>query len=189
MNKVFIYLLTFPLCIIFICNTSCNKRLNQNGSNTPIPPILPRFAAMLHPKDTFTENLDTLLFFKRSACFGFCPAYEYVIYTNGLVYYKGYQHAHPSGRNLALISENEWQEIMMRAKSFNFFELSDVYPAEKEFYIPDLPNTITLIKDAGLRKQVIDNHSCPKELKQFEIFLEEKIKVFSFKTDWSNSEK
>lgn len=56
----------------------------------------------------------------------------------------------------------------------------DVYPVEKELYIPDLPNTIITIKDFGKRKSIIDNHHAPKELKDFEFYLESQFQKLEF---------
>ncbi len=178
------------LCAITLFATiNCTRKVKQRDSSPPLPPTLPRFISSLQAKDTTTGNLDTLLYFKRSSCFGFCPTYEYIIYSNGLVHYKGHQHVQLLGNLYGLISEQEWREIMQKVVAIKFFEMSDVYPPEKDMYIPDLPNTVVMVKEFGHRKQIVDNHSCPKELKEFEIFLDAKIKDFSFKEDWNNSEK
>lgn len=135
------------------------------------PPPLPRFINKL-PNSLDNRTADTLLFFKRSACFGFCPVYDYTLFTDGLVYYNGIMHNEPLGEHYALMSEGDWDKIKLQANQINFFHLEDRYPIQKENYIPDLPSSYLMIKDGGLRKMICDNHSPPKELKQLELTIE-----------------
>ncbi len=159
----------------FILNACNRKNVQHNSDTDKMNPELPRFLKTLSANDTLALNTDTLLYFQKSACFGFCPTYNYTIYQTGLVRYEGLQHVDVIGTRYALISDSWWKEVMQQIQLTGFFELANVYPLDEKMYIPDLPNTILIIKEFGKRKSVIDNHNAPDSLKKFEAFLEMKL--------------
>jgi len=169
------------LSVFTFCNSCCRKSSGDPDSvNNKNVSELPRFQTKLKASDTLALNTDTLLYFQKSACFGFCPTYDYLVYQNGMIRYYGRQHVDILGPRYSLVTESWWKEISEQIKKINFFSLANVYPIEERMYIPDLPNTIIIIKEYGKRKSVTDNHDAPKELKDFEIFLEEKFKQVNF---------
>ncbi len=174
----------FAIALLFQC---CQRKSAQwvdpNQKNTQVPE-LPRFMNDFTAKDTLAQDTDTLLYYQRSACFGFCPTFHYTVYQNGLIRYEGIQHTEPLGNRFGLVSDDWWKEVQERLKICKFFELEPVYPIEKHLYIPDLPNTIITVKEYNQRKQVIDNHHAPKELKDFEFFLEDHFKKVKFRESW-----
>jgi len=162
------------ICLCFF-STSCSRRnmeKNKKADGPIIPTALPVFKQVFSPEDTLLSNTDTLLFYRRSACFGFCPTFDFTIYQNGIVKYDGIQHVDNLGTAYRLASDSWWNLVKAELNKFDFYKLASVYPIEKELYIPDLPNTIITLKEMGMRKSVIDNHHAPKELKDFEIFIE-----------------
>lgn len=162
------------ICLCFLVTTCSRKNIakNNKADGSTIPTALPVFKQVFNPEDTLLNNTDTLLFYRRSACFGFCPTFEFTIYQNGIVKYDGIQHVENLGTAYRLASDAWWNLVKAELGKFNFYKLAPVYPIEKELYIPDLPNTIITLKEMGMRKSVIDNHHAPKELKDFEIFIE-----------------
>ncbi len=178
-NILFIVFILFGL-LSFNCSRKCNVDSAGNSTNDQKIPELPRFKKELVSSDTLALNTDTLLYFQKSACFGFCPTFNYTIYQSGMIRYNGQQHIEPLGTQYALINEDWWKQVLVQIQKSNFFELANVYPIEEKMYIPDLPNTIITIKEYGKRKTVIDNHNAPKELKDFELFLLEKFKEVEF---------
>ncbi|MBK6544172.1 MAG: hypothetical protein IPG12_02640 [Saprospiraceae bacterium] len=176
-------------CGLFLLLTiSCNRNVKNDKLNQQnkviIPPALPIFVKSLQASDTLALNTDTLLYYQRSACFGFCPTYNYTLYQNGMVKYEAIQHVDNVGTHFGLVTDAWWTEVLKEIQKSNFFELLDVYPVEKELYIPDLPNTIITIKDFGKRKSIIDNHHAPKELKDFEFYLESQFQKLEFIKNW-----
>lgn len=160
---------------------SCSRKNSPSETpSVPVAPPLPRFDTGLAVKDTLVDGLDTLLYYQRSACFGFCPTFNYTVYDNGIVRYQGLQHVDWMGTHYARISDAWWDEVKDSLRSSGFFELAPVYPVEPELYIPDLPNTVIVAKEYGLIKRVVDNHHAPKPLKRFEIFLEDHFRKLSF---------
>ena len=175
------------LLIIF----SCSKKANLTTSdNTPKaehiqPKPLARFITNL-PQTIDFSGLDTLLFLKRSPCFGFCSAYDYTLFTNGIVRYMGYAHVDPIGEHYALLQESVWDTIIQEAHKITFFKLANRYPEIEENFIPDLPSTFIMLKDAGERKMIRDNHSPPKELKQLEVYIDAKLRSLTLESKSSN---
>ncbi len=171
------------LTIAFFCN-QCNRKTgsdtSENSAKDKSIPELPRFQKKISDVDTLALNTDTLLYYQKSACFGFCPTYNFIVYQNGMIKYNGVQHIEPLGSRYDLISENWWKEVALQIQKINFFELANVYPLDEKMYIPDLPNTIIIVKDLGKRKSITDNHDAPKALKDFEFFLEAKFNEFHF---------
>ena len=173
-NLIFVLLIS---SLFIFCNkkTSAVKSSNENETIEKIKP-LPRFLTALTINDTLTTNADTLLYYQRAPCFGFCPSFTYTLFTNGIVIYTGYNNIEPLGTWYALISESWWSEVISAANQIDFFNLSDHYPIDIKENIPDLPNTNILIKEYGKRKYISDNHHSPTELKNFEIVLDKKLK-------------
>ena len=73
-----------------------------------------------------------------------------------MIKYNGQQHIEPLGIRYNLVTEAWWNEITTQMKIANFFELANLYPVEPRMYIPDLPNTIIIIKEYGKRKSGAD---------------------------------
>lgn len=178
-------LLTF---VCFICVCSCNRN-STAGKNSRDPkqetaPELPIFKTTFTASDTLLDKVDTILYYQRSACFGFCPTFQYTVYENGIVKYQGLQHVDKLGDHYALATDAWWNEVKEQIAASGFFDLAPVYPVQAELYIPDLPNTIIIVKEFGLYKKVTDNHHAPKALKDFEIFLESQFQKLEFKKDF-----
>ncbi|MBK9271830.1 MAG: hypothetical protein IPM48_09535 [Saprospiraceae bacterium] len=140
------------------------------------PDPLPRFVTKLTARDTQLKELDTLLFYNRTACFGFCPTFNFSIFSNGVILYEGIQHVEPAGRVWSLISEEEWDELMKLIRMADFFELEDVYPVNQREMLVDLPNIHIMVKHDAKRKHITDNHSAPAKLKTLEQAVENKLK-------------
>ncbi|NOT37821.1 MAG: hypothetical protein HOP11_10630 [Saprospiraceae bacterium] len=181
--------LTFLLlsCIAYSCskkNIKSDSVLNtskdgNSGNGTSINvPTLPVFITKLTAQDTIKENLIEIGRFKKTACFGFCPTYEFIIYTNGVVLYNGQQHVKQLGHIYGLISETQWNQIKSKAAAINFSQLAERYPTDEREEIPDLPLTIVGINYNGIYKIVADSHSAPKELKELEDFFQNVVDQF-----------
>lgn len=181
-NNCLLFLLTGFL--IFGCNRKCAKNTTANNQSVIVPPPLPVFTKELVANDTLELHTDTLLYYQRSACFGFCPTYNYIVYQNGMVRYNGIQHVDEMGTKFGLATDLWWSEVVKQINKLDFFNLEEIYPIEKQLYIPDLPNIIITIKLYGKGKTVIDNHHAPKELKDFEAFLEEHFQKIEFRKNW-----
>lgn len=155
-----------------------NHRPTSHSSNINNIPSMPIFISSMTEKDTLTKGLDLLLQFKKTACFGFCPTFEFNLYSNGVACYQGLQHVTHEGNFYGLISESQWNEIKTKASNIKFSSMSNYYPTNEQEIIADLPLTITGINYTGEFKQVTDSHSAPAELKKFEEYLSNIVEKF-----------
>jgi len=122
-NLIFVLLIS---SLFVFCNkkTSVIKSSNESETIEKVKP-LPRFLTVLTISDTLTTNADTLLYYQRAPCFGFCPSFTYTLFTNGIVIYTGYNNIEPLGTWYALISESLLSEILFCSNQIEFFNLSD----------------------------------------------------------------
>lgn len=114
---------------------------------------------------------DTLLFFQKTACYGTCPTYDVLVYSNGKVVYKGIRNVDRIGTFTSRLDIKQLSGLLKEASKINFFNLEDNYPVDDALFIPDLSNTITYLKQGELRKKVFDNNEAPEELVAFEQYL------------------
>lgn len=166
--------------LIFACskkslNQNSGKEINNNKSDLPSLPI---FIQSFSEKDTLVEGLDILFSFKKTACFGFCPTFDFNLYSNGVACYEGIQFTKIKGKLFGLFSETNWNEIKTKASLINFSKFEERYPIDKKEEIPDLPLIITGINYTGTYKVVENSHSAPAELKEFEMFIQGIIDEF-----------
>ncbi|MBK7231808.1 MAG: hypothetical protein IPH93_06000 [Saprospiraceae bacterium] len=179
------FLIFIGLLLTSACHRKNSQRMNHDNGSVDLdnqvgntnPDPLPRFVTWIGFKDTLTERLDTLLFMNRTACFGFCPTFDFTLFSNGVVLYNGIQHTVPLGKKWLLLKESDWDEIMKLARMADFFELENVYPVNQREMLVDLPNINILIKNDNKRKHILDNHSAPAKLKTLEEAVENKLKA------------
>jgi len=178
MQKYFYYIVI--ITFFSACNNKSKVLLDEHQNTLDTPTPLSRFVKNI-PDSLNGMIADTLLYFKRSPCFGQCSAYEFTVFTNGVVGYNGYANTESLGEHIGLLSESSWNEIISQARTINFFQFSNKYPEKQEDFVADLPNTFIMIKEGTERKKIMDNHSPPKELKLFEVKIDGILKSLSLK--------
>lgn len=174
--------------IILLSFFSCSKKNIKKVSTTEpkteskidIKNIqeLPIFITKITPKDTQISNLVEILRFQKTACFGFCPTFDFILYSNGLILYNGKMHVKHEGLIYGLMSESQWTTIKSKAASINFNNLAERYPTNEREEIPDLPLTITGVNYNGVYKIVKNSHSAPLELKELEAHVQSIVEEF-----------
>lgn len=107
---------------------------------------------------------------KKSPCFGKCPVFEAVLYSDGSASYKGKKNVEMLGEYEAQASEELAKLILEKAETIKYFELEDTYPTSGRL-IKDIPNTVTELNKNGQKKQITNNHNAPQELQDFEKYL------------------
>ena len=75
---------------------------------------------------------------KRTLCFGKCPYYEFVIFSNGDVLYEGFKFVEKIGKFKGKINIKKIAFIKEKLKEVEFFNFDSVYDAG----VSDLPSTI-----------------------------------------------
>lgn len=177
-------LLLFAAVAMLLSFTACSKKgagkmakENQDevaAAQDTMPEMPEKAAARL--------TTDTLLFFQKTACFGKCPTFDVLVMANGEVTYKGIANVDRMGIHKAKLDVRQLAGLLKEASLTNFFGLADHYPEDDALFIPDLPNTITYLKQGDLRKKVFNNNEAPEVLVAFEHYLSTLFNSLEYKT-------
>jgi hypothetical protein len=141
--KNFTIIVSF-LCLLFACKNK-QKTAQTNNQNTE-------------------TKTDTLVFMERSPCFGNCPVYSVLILDNGQGTYHGKKFVEKQGVFTFKLQKEELLQIHNMANEIDIFSLKDKYDRP----ITDIPSTVIIYKENGLRKEILDRVDAPAELKRFE---------------------
>lgn len=122
-------------------------------------------------EDEGEEPVYLLCELKRTSCYGKCPSFHVKLYSDGKVTYHGKAHVARKGQYVAFCEPQQFESIFTAAEQANYFVLRSQYPADGK-HITDLPKTITYLKRNGLEKRIINQFDAPKDLVQFEKWLD-----------------
>jgi hypothetical protein len=160
------------LAFAMVLSSSCSKKTagkavseEEAVEQDTVPELPDEVAARM--------KVDTLLFFKKTACFGRCPTYDVLVKTNGDVLYNGISNVEREGLHKAKLEVRQIAGLLKAASASDFYSLEDRYPVDDAMFIPDLPNTITYLKQGDLAKKVYNNNEAPEKLIELEKNLEE----------------
>ena len=120
------------------------------------------------------ERLELIMEFEKTSCFGKCPSYKVQVFSNGAVFFEGRANVEHIGLYKSNVNDSFVYTIFQEADKIGFFGLSDQYPVDG-LGIPDLPKTITFLKNNNLEHRVIDSYSAPASLRHFENYLSKKF--------------
>jgi hypothetical protein len=165
------YIFSFLLAIVMLSTTACSKKTSgKMAEDKAVSESEDKLAGM---SDETAERMkaDTLLLFQKTACFGACPTYDVLVYSNGKVMYKGIKNVDRMGVHHSKLDIKQLSELLKEASKCNFFNLADNYPVDDAEFIADLSNTIVYLKQGDLRKKIFDNNGAPEELVAFEQYL------------------
>ena len=178
------------LSITLLIFNACHKKIsdktniNQPVSETKIVEatssveITPKGVQTSHIPEGMDSNL--IISLQRTACFGQCPVYKVEIFKDGTVKYKGTAYIKKRGQHEAIASEAFIKNIQQKAAVINYMTLSDKYP-NADNMITDIPSTISYIRIGEEGKMIINNFDAPKELIEFERWLEKEIDGLEWK--------
>jgi hypothetical protein len=107
-----------------------------------------------HEEVESTNHGITEIGIERTRCFGTCPAYTFIVKSDGSFRYKGQEYAKPSGDFTGRIDVWRFHELA------RFIKDSDYMKLEVDYYrlVTDNPTTYTTIVMNGRRK-VIRNYA------------------------------
>jgi len=97
---------------------------------------------------------DTLVYYRRTPCFGRCPSFELIVYQNRTASYEGQNFVNRIGKYTGEVSEENIKVLMELAEDMGYFQLDDVYDNR---FVTDLPATITEIDG----KRVMNRYEGP----------------------------
>ena len=182
--KILVLLSAF--CLVSV---ACNKKIS-NAANQPVTPApvvkkmdaetsgkIIKFERLENPSD-IEQNLVVML--KRTPCFGKCPAYEVKIFENGTAQYIGYAFVDKIGKFDAKVSNDFIGKVQQEAQKRSFSSLSSKYPLDGSD-IKDIPSTISFVRVGKKGNRVINNYDAPKDLIEFENWLENEIQNIEWK--------
>ena len=120
------------------------------------------------------EKLELIFEFKKTACFGDCPTFSVMLYSNGRIFYRGQSNVDKIGYYGSTVNNSFIYTLFQEAEKIDFFNLSDSYPNDGT-EIPDLPKTITYIKKDNKEHRITNAFYAPVSFQEFEKYLELKI--------------
>jgi hypothetical protein len=101
---------------------------------------------------TSTNHGITEIGIERTGCFGSCPAYTFIIKSDGTFRYKGEKYAQRQGEFTGTVPAGEFDHLAQFIKDAGFMQLSDTY----ERAITDSSTVYTMIVMSGQRKVISD---------------------------------
>ncbi len=136
-------------------------------------------------EDFDPEDAELLAAFRRTGCFGHCPIFRVRFYRGGVATFNGEAFVEPLGMNLGKFDESQLESLIKQAFDIGFFDMADNYPIDRDYYIPDMSNTITTLVFNSIEKTVDHNNTGPAELEE----IEQKLQELVDKIDWKPDEK
>ncbi|MEQ8671904.1 MAG: DUF6438 domain-containing protein [Aggregatilineales bacterium] len=92
------------------------------------------------PASTFDETQTPIITLQRAACFGFCPVYDLVLYSDGSVVYVGYRNVEVVGVQIDQIDTSSVESLADQMALYGYFDWQDAYT---ERFITDQATVIT----------------------------------------------
>lgn len=115
----------------------------------------------------------------RTPCYGKCPVFTIELFDNGVVKYNGVAFVDKKGIFTAKVTPAFIANIQSKALSIKYLSLENKYPIAP-VVIADLPTTTTFIRIGEEGKQITNNFDAPRDLIDFENWLEHEFE----KLDW-----
>ncbi len=181
-----ILFLSFTLLIFATCHKKISGKTTstQPAPDTKVVEATPSVNTTAKGIKTINipEGVDSnlVISLQRTACFGQCPVYKVEIFKDGTVRYKGTAFIKKRGQHEAVASIAFIKNIQQKAAVINYMALSDKYP-EGDNMITNIPSTISYVRIDNDGKMIINNFDAPKELIEFEKWLEKEIDALEWK--------
>ena len=161
---------TFLCTLCFSCGSFSNNKntVEEEGKQAEAVDSLQIIDSLM----TLAPKL--LVKLERKACYGRCPVYDFVVYSNGDATYEGKQHVERHGIHLSTLTNQQLLALMQTAKKTGLFEMEDKYP-QGQNQIADLPSYFITYVEGGQKKSIHVKHDAPQALTDFEKYLDELI--------------
>ena len=178
--------LLFVFSITIVAFSACKKKVadKMTQTATPAKEVVSATVATAKGKGkvNIPANVDSnlLVSFQRTACFGKCPAYKMEIFKDGKAKYQGFANIPRVGSHEAKVTSDVIKMIQKKALDVKYFELANQYPTNGTD-ISDIPKAISYVRFGNDGKMIVDNFDAPKELIEFEKWLETLADSFVWK--------
>lgn len=177
------WLILALLLTIFACHRKAiptDSREPRVTADTMVSSADTSFLADTASDITLPQPPDTLLFFKRSGCFGKCPAYDLAIWTDGTAHYNGRAYTDLQGQWVSKLDSLDLQKVNKWIVTHYLDQLAPSYPTDPEEWIADLPSTTLIWKMKGKSGMIFHNHSAPQHYRN----LEKRIDLWIEEQEW-----
>ncbi|MEP7196622.1 MAG: hypothetical protein ABI851_08885 [Saprospiraceae bacterium] len=124
-----------------------------------------------------------LFTYTQTPCFGFCEAFEFKLYHNGLACFRdfnapvGLTERSSVSSNCKVQNIEFWTSIKNMALEHRLLSLSNIYPVNGP-QIPDLSTRKIYIKLDGVEKTITESYDAPANLARFETAIHNKVMEF-----------
>lgn len=110
----------------------------------------------------------------QTPCFGSCPAYEVLVYSNGKVTWRGDRNVAMIGHYETRVNEQWIAELMATAEQYGVFGMKNHYPADGHI-LEDVPHTLLVLRKGKETKRIDNQADAPLDLQRFEKHFMEKL--------------
>lgn len=101
------------------------------------------------------KNGEVVMSMARTPCFGSCPTYEAVLYSNGLLTYHGKRFTIKTGTFYAKVPKKEMDNVKKWFIDAGIFNFKDRYP-EDDIAPTDLPSCKLYFSNGKKEKNIVD---------------------------------
>jgi hypothetical protein len=145
--------LTGVLVIVALFLFACKKQRSV-VEQTPVPSVnADTTVAIVEP--------DTVIYYERTACFGMCPIFTYLVLSNGDAFYEGRNFVDRIGRFRSNMDQTALQSIQKLSAEINYFSLN---PSYDNPHVSDVPSVITRLRFGEQDLKVVNRFKGPKSL-------------------------
>lgn len=158
------------------CKTTENLATEETSPKDEIVSEAPvELVAELEEVEQVADTLEREFFasISRSACFGACPTYNMIIYSDGFVELEGIRSIELIGKFTTNLSVAQVQNFRVRANRTGFMDMEDKYDGA----VSDLPSATTTIVLNGVKKSVYRRFDYPQSILKFEELFDELLKI------------
>ena len=178
--------------LISVASLACSKKQVEKTTSTKVDketttavkPVTTQTTPQTTAKRANTEGVDVNLIakLKRTPCFGKCSVFTVELFNDGLVKYNGIAFVERKGNFTAKASPEFIKQIQDKALVVKYLSFENKYPIAP-VAIADLPTTTTYIRIGEASKQILNNFDAPRELIDFENWLEKEFNKLEWKAE------
>jgi Domain of unknown function (DUF6438) len=181
-NTILMLLLLSPIL------NSCSKKNIDNTKTAKIEkekiqtPIKSDINSNSEIESAIVKEVKLMAKINRTPCYGKCPVFTIELFDNGIVKYNGVAFVDKKGIFTAKVTPEFIANIQSQAQSIKYLSLENKYPISP-VVIADLPTTTTFIRIGGEGKQITNNFDAPRDLIDFENWLEHQFEQLNWQAE------
>jgi hypothetical protein len=177
--------------LVAACSRKTTGKTSQIGPKVNAPVEVPNTPTVSEPVKTSDQtatkavgipkdiDANLLASLHRSPCFGRCPSFKYELFADGKVTYIGYSHTERMGNYTTKADAAFMKRIADKAMTIKYLSLANHYPTA-DMAVSDVPTTTTYIRVGADGKKITNNYDPPKELVEFEQWLEAQFETLNW---------